>query len=158
MARLVWLLLPPLLIAQTLHRHCDPCHTRELPYQLLYKRALLLYSSKGRIHRHLTDFLTNPDPAKSILPPGLRLRFDPAQHPRFPPPLASQAVQELIEQEDLLKKFVPLSQEHPASQSQKGEKAHHIGHRRQEDAASNSRIGTDLFQDQRDQSSKKPGG
>ena len=105
MEKVAFLLLPLFLWGQVLHEHCDRCHENRIPYTMIYKRALLLYSSKERIKRNLTDFLVSPSADKSILPPGLKRRFDPAKHPKFSKEIAQKAIEELIEQEDIVKKF-----------------------------------------------------
>ncbi|MRJ03111.1 MAG: hypothetical protein GXO19_06630 [Epsilonproteobacteria bacterium] len=106
MERLIILLLPLILMGGTLQRECDSCHKLQIPYQMIYRRALLLYSSKNRIERALIDFLTDPKKRNSsLLPPGLRMRFNPKEHPLFEREVAREAVRELIEREDILKKF-----------------------------------------------------
>ncbi len=105
MEKFLALCLPLLLSAQVLHKHCDRCHKAQIPYTMIYKRALLLYSSKRVIQHNLTNFLIAPSSSKSILPPGLKRRFDPAKHPKFSKMIAQKAIKELIEQEDIIKKF-----------------------------------------------------
>ncbi len=105
MVKLLACITPILLAASTLQQHCDRCHQKMIPYQMIYKRALLLYSSKKRIEEALSSFLTAPSREKSILPPGLKMRFNPTKHPKFDPKTAKDAIQELIEREDILKKF-----------------------------------------------------
>lgn len=103
--RVILLTAPLLLFSQVLEQKCDSCHSRQIPYEIIYKRALLKYSSKNRILENLTRFLTNPASTPSILPPGLQRRFDPSTHPRFDEKSAKEAIKELIEKEDIIKKF-----------------------------------------------------
>ncbi|NPA03635.1 MAG: hypothetical protein GXO61_02130 [Epsilonproteobacteria bacterium] len=106
------LLVEVIAFANALHTYCDRCHLQYIPYQMIYKRALLLYSSKRRILENLTNFLIDPSASKTILPPGLRNRFDPNEHPTFPKSVAQEAIKELIEQEDLIKRFyIPKKEE-----------------------------------------------
>ncbi len=95
------------LSAAVLEQTCDRCHQKQIPYTMIYKRALLLYSSKSRIKKYLCDFLTNPSAPSSILPPGLKRRFDPSTHPIFDKATACKAIEELIEKEDIIKKLQP---------------------------------------------------
>ncbi|MRI58116.1 MAG: hypothetical protein C6H99_01270 [Epsilonproteobacteria bacterium] len=116
MEKVVLMLLPLILGAQILKHHCDRCHKSQIPYVMIYKRALLLYSSKERIKRNLTDFLVSPSADKSILPPGLKRRFDPAKHPKFSKEIAQKAIEELIEQEDIVKKFRTTTKKRTSAQ------------------------------------------
>jgi hypothetical protein len=89
------------------YTRCTACHsTQAPPLSLVYRRYLMLYSSKGRIAERMTAFLVHPTKKGSSMPEGMKSRFNPQNHPAFPPEKAKEAVRELIEKEDLLKRIV----------------------------------------------------
>ena len=116
MEKIVLLLLPLLLGAQTLQKYCDRCHESQIPYVMIYKRALLLYSSKAKIQKNLTQFLIHPSSQRSILPPGLKRRFNPAKHPKFDEEIAKRAIEELIQKEDIVKRFRTTTKKRTSAQ------------------------------------------
>ncbi len=86
---------------------CAVCHTKSgPPLSLIYRRYLMLYSSKERIRKHMVDFLTAPSKEKSAMPEGMKNRFNPQKHPIFPPQIAKKAVETLIEKENLIPRIV----------------------------------------------------
>ena len=86
---------------------CTACHSASAPpLSLVYRRYLMFDSSKERIRKHMVDFLTAPSKEKSAMPEGMKNRFNPQKHPVFSPSDAQRAVQELIEQEDLIPRIV----------------------------------------------------
>ena len=86
---------------------CSACHEKSAPpLSLVYRRYLMLYSSKARIQKHMVAFLVAPSKAKSAMPEGMKNRFKPQNHPPFSPQIAQKAVQQLIEKEDLIPKIV----------------------------------------------------
>lgn len=86
---------------------CAACHeTKAPPLSLIYRRYLILYSSKARIQERMIDFLTAPSKAKSAMPEGMKNRFNPQNHPRFKPQTIQKTVKKLIEKEDLIPKIV----------------------------------------------------
>ena len=105
MGKIVFILLPVFLFSQVLQKYCNGCHQHQISYRLIYKRALLKYSSKSRILKNLSNFLISPNNSKSILPPPMQRRFNPSSHPKFSKEIAQKAIIELIEKEDIIKKF-----------------------------------------------------
>jgi len=90
-----------------LAQKCAVCHRNDAPpLGRIYRRYLMLYSSKERIKKRMVDFLVSPSLQKSAMPLGMRKRFDPQAHPSFSSSIARQAVEELIEKEDILKHIV----------------------------------------------------
>ncbi len=82
---------------------CAVCHTKSgPPLSLIYRRYLMLYSSKERIRKRMIDFLRAPSKAKSAMPEGMKNRFKPQKHPAFPPRIAKEAAEKLIEKEDMI--------------------------------------------------------
>ncbi len=109
MGRVILILLLGLqcLPAQKPLARCTDCHsTSAPPLSLVYRRYLMFDSSKERIRKHMVDFLTAPSKEKSAMPEGMKNRFNPQKHPVFSPSDAQRAVQELIEQEDLIPRIV----------------------------------------------------
>ncbi len=86
---------------------CAACHNASAPpLSLVYRRYLMLYSSKERIQKRMIDFLLAPSKAKSSMPEGMKNRFNPQKHPAFSPQIAKKAVDTLIEKEDLIQKII----------------------------------------------------
>ncbi|WP_457603101.1 hypothetical protein [Nitratifractor sp.] len=86
---------------------CAACHTKNAPpLSLIYRRYLMLYSSKERIQKRMIDFLLAPSKAKSAMPEGMKNRFNPQKHPAFSPQISKKAVETLIEKEDLIPRIV----------------------------------------------------
>ncbi len=109
MARVVviFLVLLESLVASQSFSRCVQCHQKDAPPLFrIYRRYLLLYSSKKRIERKMVEFLTFPSLDKSVMPLGMRKRFNPATHPAFGVDIAKRAVQELIEKEDIVKRII----------------------------------------------------
>ncbi len=91
----------------SLPARCTACHTTSgPPLSLIYRRYLMLYSSKERIQKRMIDFLRTPSKAKSAMPEGMKNRFNPQKHPAFSPKIAKKAVDTLIEKEDLIQKII----------------------------------------------------
>ncbi len=88
-------------------RRCLTCHDVSAPpLSLLYRRYLMLYSSKDRIEERMVSFLTAPSKEKSSMPEGMKNRFNPQNHPIFEKEEARRAVKRVIEKEDLIKKII----------------------------------------------------
>ena len=86
---------------------CAVCHEKSAPpLSLIYRRYLMLYSSKERIQKRMIDFLSAPSKAKSAMPEGMKNRFNPQKHPVFIPRVARKAVDKLIEQENLVSRII----------------------------------------------------
>ncbi len=86
---------------------CAVCHTKNgPPLSLIYRRYLMLYSSKERIQKRMIDFLSAPSKTKSAMPEGMKNRFNPQKHPAFSPPVAKKVVEALIEKEELIPRIV----------------------------------------------------
>ena len=86
---------------------CTVCHEKSAPpLSRIYRRYLMLYSSKERIQKRMIDFLHAPSKAKSAMPEGMKNRFNPQKHPAFSPQIAKKAVDTLIEKEDLIPRIV----------------------------------------------------
>ena len=86
---------------------CTACHERSAPpLSLIYRRYLMLYSSKARIRQEMVDFLSAPSKEKSAMPEGMKNRFNPQNHPAFSPSVAKEAVERLIKKEDLIPHIV----------------------------------------------------
>ncbi len=88
-------------------QRCTVCHEKSAPpLSLVYRRYLMLYSSKARIEKKMVDFLTAPSKEKSAMPEGMKNRFNPQNHPAFATSVAKEAVDKLIEKEDLIPRIV----------------------------------------------------
>lgn len=88
-------------------RRCLTCHEVSAPpLSLVYRRYLMLYSSKDRIEKRMVSFLTAPSKEKSSMPEGMKNRFNPQNHPVFEKEEARRAVKRVIEKEDLIKRIV----------------------------------------------------
>ncbi len=86
---------------------CAVCHKNDAPpLARIYRRYLMLYSSKERIKKRMVDFLVSPSLQKSAMPLGMRKRFNPQTHPSFSSSIAQQAVEELIKKEDIVKHII----------------------------------------------------
>jgi hypothetical protein len=103
-------MVPAIVAAKTdgdIYARCTACHSMQAPpLSLVYRRYLMLYSSKGRVAERMVAFLTHPTKKGSSMPEGMKSRFNPQNHPPFPLEEAKEAVGELIEREDLLKRIV----------------------------------------------------
>jgi len=87
-------------------KSCNSCHQFNAPpLTMIYRRYLMLYSSKNIIKRRMVDFLLLPSDDKSSIPIGLKRRFKPSKHPKFDLDTASRCVEELIKSEDLIPKI-----------------------------------------------------
>ncbi|WP_456381604.1 hypothetical protein [Hydrogenimonas sp.] len=88
-------------------RECLTCHEKTAPpLSLVYRRYLMLYSSKRQIERRMIDFLKAPSKEKSSMPEGMKNRFNPQLHPSFDEKVAEKAVEKVIEKEDPIKRIV----------------------------------------------------
>jgi hypothetical protein len=86
---------------------CTVCHeTAAPPFSLVYRRYLMLYSSKARIEKRMVNFLTAPSKKRSSMPEGMKNRFNPQEHPAFDAQTVHKAVKALIRKEDLIPKIV----------------------------------------------------
>jgi len=86
---------------------CLSCHEQTAPpLRLVYRRYLMLYSSHARIAEKMRDFLVRPSMEGSSMPEGMKSRFNPQNHPAFDPATAATAVEALIRQEDISRRFV----------------------------------------------------
>ncbi len=86
---------------------CAGCHeTTAPPFSLVYRRYLMLYSSKAHIEKRMVDFLTAPSKKRSSMPEGMKIRFNPQKHPSYDPIEAKQAVGMIVQQEDIIPKIV----------------------------------------------------
>lgn len=86
-------------------QQCNECHNKfsAPPYKKIYSRYLLNYSSKHRVQKAMLDFLSAPSREKSIMPKGMKRRFNPDNHPVFMGVDTMKAVEYLIEEEDVIK-------------------------------------------------------
>ncbi len=92
-------------------KKCDSCHeTTAPPLSLIYRRYLVLYSSKANIERRMVGFLASPSKKRSSMPEGMKNRFNPQKHPQFASSIAKQAVKTLIRREDIIPKIVAPKQ------------------------------------------------
>ena len=90
-----------------LTQKCSMCHQNDAPpLARIYRRYLMLYSSKERIKKRMVDFLVSPSLQKSATPLGMRKRLNPQAHPSFSSSIAQQAVEELIKKEDIVKHII----------------------------------------------------
>ena len=86
---------------------CLACHAKTAPpLSLVYRRYLMLYSSKPRIVKRMARFLTTPGRRLSSMPEGMKNRFNPELHPAYDPQTAEKAAEAVVEKEDVLKKIV----------------------------------------------------
>jgi len=86
---------------------CLACHaTTAPPLSLVYRRYLMLYSSKPRIVERMSRFLVRPGKKISSMPEGMKNRFNPELHPAYDPQTAEKAAEAVVEKEDVLKKIV----------------------------------------------------
>ena len=84
---------------------CDSCHLQKAPpFNVIYRKYLVIYSSKRRIEENMVNFLTDPSKQKGVFPKEAKKIFFPKEHPLYDKKEAKEAVRELIEREDLLKK------------------------------------------------------
>ena len=61
-----------------IYTRCTACHsTQAPPLSLVYRRYLMLYSSKGRIAERMTAFLVRPTKKGSSMPEGIRAASTP---------------------------------------------------------------------------------
>ena len=54
----------------------------------------------------MIDFLNAPSREKSLMPKGMQRRFDPNKHPVFKDKSAKEAIEYIIERENLIKRFL----------------------------------------------------
>jgi hypothetical protein len=93
-----------------LQRDCAACHGEapSPPFDMIYKRYLLVHGSKARVRRAMTAFLQAPSQEKSAMPEGMKNRFHPERHPAFDADTAARAVDRIIEDEDVMKRiYIP---------------------------------------------------
>ncbi len=81
MEKVIFLLLIPLLgiyaNESELEKNCLKCHEQnQLPSKLIYKRYLLKYSTPTNIKNAMFNYIKNPDPKNSIMPPQFFLKFE----------------------------------------------------------------------------------
>jgi len=87
-------------------RQCNLCHEKKSPpFNMIYKKYLLIYSSKKRVEKAMTDFLINPTLKKSLLPKEMKKRFFPQEHPKFKKSEAKKAVKKIVKDYDLIKRI-----------------------------------------------------
>ncbi len=85
---------------------CAKCHDKKAPpFNIIYRKYLVTYSSKKRIKEKMVDFLLNPSDKKSILPQEMKKRFFPRTHPAYSISVAEKTVEKIIEKEDPIKKI-----------------------------------------------------
>ncbi len=86
---------------------CKKCHDGygSPPYNMIYKRYLLYYSSKASVEKAMVDFLQAPSREKSAMPEGMKRRFHPEKHPAYNVKIAKKAVKYIIEKEDVIQKL-----------------------------------------------------
>ncbi|GEM_PF-2445385 len=118
MEKLIWTMLTGTLLLyggdDILQHRCAACHTDapSPPFDMIYKRYLLMHGSKSRVRRAMTDFLTAPSQRRSAMPEGMKNRFHPERHPAFDAETARKAVDRIIENEDVIKRIrIPERQE-----------------------------------------------
>ncbi len=59
-----------------LKQNCLKCHVRQkIPSELIYRRYLMKFSTKGRIKKSLLNYLKNPKKENSIMPQQFFLKF-----------------------------------------------------------------------------------
>ncbi len=86
---------------------CIHCHTASAPpFPMIYRRYLMLYSSKSRIAAHMEAFLRKPSAKGSAMPEGMKTRFHPQNHPAFDTKSIHEAVSELIRTEDVVPRLI----------------------------------------------------
>jgi len=109
MEKIVLFLLTSILLFAdvTLITQCNECHNhRAPPYKKVYRQYLLVHSSKKRVEKAMIDFLNAPSREKSLMPKGMQRRFDPNKHPVFKDKSAKEAIEYIIERENLIKRFL----------------------------------------------------
>ncbi len=86
---------------------CKKCHDdySSPPYNMIYKRYLLYYSSRAGVEKAMIDFLQAPTREKSAMPEGMKRRFHPEKHPAYELKVAEKAVKYIIEKEDVIQKL-----------------------------------------------------
>lgn len=85
---------------------CLVCHENSAPpFAMVYRRYLVLYSSKSKIKKRMIDFLTSPSRKKSSMPEGMKRRFYPESHPVYSYDEVNKSVTELIHREDIIPKI-----------------------------------------------------
>ncbi len=104
---LLGLTLPVLCAPKTSLTRCMQCHaTSAPPFPMIYRRYLMLYSSKSRIAAHMEAFLRKPSAKGSAMPEGMKSRFHPQNHPAFDAKSIHEAVSELIRTEDVVPRLI----------------------------------------------------
>ena len=97
---------------ESVAKQCLTCHDVSAPpLSLVYRRYLMLYSSKKRIEKRMVNFLKAPSKERSSMPEGMKNRFNPQNHPSFDENVAEKAVESLIEKEDPIKRIVVRASE-----------------------------------------------
>jgi hypothetical protein len=85
---------------------CLVCHENSAPpLAMVYRRYLMLYSSKSIIKERMIEFLTAPSKKKSSMPEGMKRRFYPENHPKYSLDEIKKSVNELIKREDIIPKI-----------------------------------------------------
>ncbi len=105
----IFVLLLECMIAKedTALKRCAVCHeSKAPPLSRIYRRYLMLYSSKERIRNKMVDFLVSPSLQKSAMPLGMRKRFNPQAHPAYSKTVAKEAAKELIEKFDIVPRII----------------------------------------------------
>lgn len=85
---------------------CLVCHKNSAPpFAMVYRRYLMLYSSKFEIKKRMVDFLIAPSRNKSSMPEGMMIRFYPENHPIYSYDEVNKSVDEVINREDIIQKI-----------------------------------------------------
>lgn len=60
----------------TYETNCMQCHEKqEISLQMVFKKYLMVHSSKNKFKQHLKQYLKNPSPKNSVMPFGFVERF-----------------------------------------------------------------------------------
>ncbi len=87
-------------------KSCLACHAKhQIPDELIYKRYLLRYSTKERIKNAIINYLQNPNPKHSIMPPQFFTKFPQKPKQNFSKKELQKGVSEYIEHFDIQKRL-----------------------------------------------------
>ncbi len=91
-------------------KKCLACHQKQqIPTELIYKRYLLKYSTKTRMHKAIYTYLKSPDKTDSIMPPQFFLKFPMKPNLKFSDSELHENIDAFLDYYDVKKRLL-LSQ------------------------------------------------
>ena len=92
--------------ASVFKEKCMSCHNEQsIPFEMIYKRYLIKYSSKSEIKKAIFIMCKNPSIEKSIVPRGFLRRFGVKKPCKISDSDLSIAIDDFINYYDILKKI-----------------------------------------------------